>query len=252
MYLGASPLDWMSRIAAIALAICALELLIVRRALADTGVFGWPVLRGDYRGAGRWIADRLFAYPSTLGLLVLQLVVAAALPWTPRAALPWLGFATTLAIAVRFRGAYNGGSDSMLLVVTLSLAVARTVPTYAHVALGYCAVQLSLSYFLAGIAKLGDRAWRDGSALAILVDLPQYRVPRSLASVIRRLSRPGVWAILAFELAFPVAFASELACTILLVIAFAFHVTNAIVYGLDRFVWAWLAAYPALVYWVQR
>jgi hypothetical protein len=215
-------LDWMTRLAALAIAIAALELLIARRALSDDGVFAWSILRRDY--VHPRIAGLLFSYRSTLVVILLQLCAALALPWLDHAAPAWIAFATTLAIAVRFRGSYNGGSDSMLLVVTLSLA-----------------------YLLAGVAKLRDPAWRSGHALAILVELPQYRVPRRLASLVTSLSRIGSWAILAFEIAFPVVFASPLACTIMLAIGAAFHVANALVFGLNRFLWTWLAAYPALV-----
>lgn len=236
-------LEWMTRLAGLAVAIAALELLVARRALSDDGVFAWPILRRD---VAPWLGI-VFAYRPTLVVLALQLAAALALPWLDHPAPAWIAFATTLAIAVRFRGSFNGGSDSMLLVVTLSLAVAQTWPEHARIAITYCAAQLVLSYLLAGVAKLRDPAWRSGHALAILVELPQYRVPRSLASIVTRLSRIGSWAILAFEIAFPLAFASSLACTILLAIGAVFHIGNALVFGLDRFLWTWLAAYPALV-----
>lgn len=245
-----SFVEWMARLAAVAVGVAALELLVMRRALSDTGVFAWPVLRRDMRV--RWLADLVFAYPSTIAILVLQLAAAVALPLLDHPAPAWIAFATCLAISVRFRGSYNGGSDSMLLVVTVSIALARTSPALERVALGYCAAHLVLSYLLAGVAKMGDRAWRDGRALAILVELPQYRVPRTIAALVRPLSSIGSWAILVFELAFPLAFASPIACTILLCMGAAFHVANAITFGLNRFLWAWIAAYPALLYWVQR
>lgn len=246
MMLGATHVEWMARLTAVAAAIAALELLVARRAVADDGVFAWPVLRRAYARPG--LVDWLFGYRSTIGLLVMQLGAAAALPWEPRAA--WVVFATALAMSVRFRGSFNGGSDSMLLVVSLALALASTFPRQAGWALGYCAVQLTLSYVIAGLAKLRDPAWRDGRALAILVELPQYRVPRGLARVGARLTRLGSWAILAFELAFPIAFTGPTAAAVVLAIGAAFHVANALVFGLDRFLWTWLAAYPALLYFV--
>ncbi len=77
-------------------------------------------------------------------------------------------------------------------------------------------------------------------------------MPRTIAALVRPLSSIGSWAILVFELAFPLAFASPIACTVLLCMGAAFHVANAITFGLNRFLWAWIAAYPALLYWVQR
>jgi hypothetical protein len=242
MILGATYLEWMARLTALAAALAALELLVVRRAFSDTGVFAWSILRRDY--AGSWLADRLFSYRATLALLVTQLAAAVALPWFPLGA--WIVFATSLAISVRCRGSFNGGSDSMLLVVTLALALAHTFPAHADLAMSYCAIQLALSYVIAGLAKLRDPAWRTGRALAILVALPQYRVPPGLARIAGSLTRIGSYAILAFELAFPLAFTS--AAPIVLTVGAAFHMANALVFGLDRFLWTWLAAYPALLY----
>lgn len=241
-------LDAMAYPTAFASAVAALELLVARRALSDTGVFAWPVLRRDY--AHPRLVGLLFAYRPMLVVLALQLAAAVALPWFPLGA--WLLFATTLATAVRFRGSFNGGSDSMLLVVTLALALAHTFPAHANLALGYCAVQLVLSYTIAGLVKLRDPAWRDGRALAILVELPQYRVPRTLARLVARCTRLGSWTILVFELAFPLVFANRLAAIVLLAIGALFHLANALVFGLDRFLWTWLAAYPALLFTVSR
>jgi hypothetical protein len=162
----------------------------------------------------------------------------------------------SLAISIRFRGTYNGGSDAMLIVVVLALGIARSAPGPGGAAAGlaYAAAQLVLSYFIAGIAKLREPAWRAGAALPALVRLPHYRAPRW---AIAMLSRPVIarWAsraILAFECGIPLAFAHPAACTALLAVGAAFHLGNAIVFGLDRFLWTWLAAYPALIYWVDR
>ena len=249
---------WMTALVAVALAVAALELLVVRRALADDGVFAWPVLRRDYAPWLRAIAGVLFSYRGTLAILVVQLAAALALLATATsdsllgAISAWTAAAASLAISVRFRGSYNGGSDSMLLAVLIGLAVARTATDVSIVrgALAYVAVQLVLSYVLAGIAKLRDPAWRAGRALALLVELPQYRVPRRLVAIAKRpsIGRLGTWAILAFELAFPIAFLHPTACIAMLAIGAAFHVANAAVFGLNRFLWTWIAAYPALIY----
>jgi hypothetical protein len=84
--------------------------------------------------------------------------------------------------------------------------------------------------------------------------LPQYRVPGRLRAV---LSRPGparlaAWAMLGFECGFPLALVDPVLCGALLAAGACFHLANAIAFGLDRFLWAWLAAYPALLYWVGQ
>ena len=81
--------------------------------------------------------------------------------------------------------------------------------------------------------------------------------PHDAAAVVRALSRPALgraagWLVLGFECGFPVALASPTGCVVWLAFGAGFHVVNAIVFGLDRFLWAWLAAYPALVWLVGQ
>lgn len=247
---------WMARGGAIAAAVAALELLWVRQALADDGPWGWPVLRRELADVPAWlgaIADRVFSYRGILVVLSIQLASALALPWSAHPALPWLIFACSLATSIRFRGSYNGGSDAMLLVVMISLGLARSAPgsRVATAGLAYAAAQLVLSYFVAGIAKLADRAWRTGRALPILVGLPHYRAPAWAARLIARpaIAALATWSILGFECGFPLVFVRPSVCIGLVICGGGFHLGNAIVFGLDRFLWTWLAAYPALLYW---
>jgi hypothetical protein len=219
---AAAAIAWMARGAAVAAAIAALELLVVRREVAR--VLGGP----------RWLAI----------VPALQLAGALALPWCPAAA--WLVLACTLAIALGFGGSYNGGSDAMLVIVLLAIALASV--GHARAGLAYAAAQLVLSYFVSGVAKLGDPAWRAGRALPAILQLPQYRVPPRFAAVVRRLPRAATWAMLAFECGFPLALAGPAICAGALAVGAAFHLANAIGFGLNRFLWTWLAAYPALLY----
>lgn len=243
---------WTSRVASLAAAIAALELIVVHRAWSERGVYAWSVLRREYSPFGARVAGLAFSTQGMWLVLGAQLASALALPWLAHPAWPWLAFATTLAVAVRFRGSYNGGSDSMLLVVLLGLSIARS--SAPEVGLGYIAAQLVLSYVLAGIAKLREPRWRDGTALAMLVALPSYGVPPALVAWLSQpaLSRLAGYALLAFECGFPVALVDPTACRVFLVLAALFHLGNSIVFGLNRFLWAWVAAFPALLFWVDR
>jgi Vitamin K-dependent gamma-carboxylase len=249
----------MARGLAVAAAVAALELLVVRRALADTGVFAWPVLRRELAGAPRAIralADLVLCYRGTRALLVVQLAAALALPWIDHPAPAWLVLATSLAFSIRCRGSYNGGSDAMLIIVALAVALARTAPglPLARAGLAYAAAQLVLSYFVAGIAKLQDRTWRSGRALPLLVRLPHYGVPPGAAALLSRpvIARSAAWAMLGFECSAPIALVDPTVCAAWLAAGAGFHLVNAITFGLDRFLWTWLAAYPALIFWVDQ
>lgn len=225
---------WTSRLAAIAAGIAALELAWVHRA--------WR--RGPLARGHAWI---------TAVAVALLLASAATLPWTTSPVPAWLGAASHIALTMRFRGSYNGGSDAMLWVVLLSLALARTAPDgeLARAGLAYVAAQLVLSYVVAGIAKLGDARWRDGTALAIIARFPRYGAPAWLSRVIAGpVGRVLAWALLAFELGFPLALLHRDACVVLIGVGVGFHLGNAIAFGLNRFLWTWIAAYPALYFWV--
>jgi len=248
-------LAWMTRLAAIATVVSALELLVVHRAFSERGVFRWSILRRDYARAPRLVralADLAFSTRGTWILVLVQLASGLALPWIDQAVVPWLAVASTLLIAIRFRGTYNGGSDAMLLVVLIGLAVAASGAPL--VGLAYVAVQLVLSYFISGIAKLRDRTWREGRALPVMVGLQEYGVPEAARRLftVPVIAKGAGLGMLAFECVFPVALVDERACVALLAVAAVFHLVNAAVFGLNRFLWAWIAAFPALIFWVQR
>ena len=55
--------------------------------------------------------------------------------------------------------------------------------------------------------------------------------------------------IILFEIAFPLVLILPWEGKLLLLsIGLLFHITNAVVLGLNRFIWAWSATYPALLY----
>ena len=239
-------------LAAIATAVAALELMRVHRAFESGGVFRWATLRRDFAGAPRFVravADVLFGARGTWALLVVQLAAAIALPLVAHPAPAFVALGCALAIAIRFRGSYNGGSDAMLVVVLLGLGIARA--GWPRVGLAYIAAQLVLSYVLAGFAKLRDPRWRDGSAFEVLAALPAYAVPPAIARLLARpaIGRAAAYATLAFECGFPLALLDPRVATVMLAIGAGFHLANAIAFGLNRFLWTWLAAYPALWFW---
>lgn len=237
-----------------AVALAALELLAARRAWRADGVFAWSVLRG--RAAGwpaplRALLDALLGDRGFTALLVGLVAGGLALAWRPH---PAVAAAVALAqplASARFGGAYNGGSDAMLVVITSGLAVALGID--ARLGLAWVAAQLALSYVVAGLAKLREPGWRDGTALPRLLAAPQYGAPAwARAALARRgVARAASWAVLALECGFPLALTGPAAAQGILAAAGAFHLVNAALLGLNRFAWAWLAAYPALLCWVR-
>lgn len=154
-----------------------------------------------------------------------------------------------------FLGPYNGGSDRMRLLVLSCLWASHLAPnpTWERAALGYLAVQLVLSYTMAGWVKLVNPDWRNGRALEDVFAFSVYPVSealRAFANAPRTLLLLS-WSIIAFEVGFPLALLNGTALQVALGAALVFHLVNAGLFGLNRFVWIWIAGYPCLL-WFQR
>ncbi len=231
---------------AFAVVLQTIELLQVRLAFSDDGVWSWPLLRKELRYLGGLLSYRAFE-----GLLFLRLLASFALVFSPYPeSMAILLCLTTALICFRFRGTYNGGSDYMTLLILLALSWGGPL------ALGYIGIQSVLSYFVAGVAKLGSRQWRSGRALGLLLNSEVYRIPRAARDFAspshEALCKVATWATLAFECGFPLALLNRSWCGFWLLAGIAFHLINFAVLGLNRFFWAWVASYPAIIYLASR
>jgi hypothetical protein len=255
-----------ARLVALAVTLQTIELLQLHRVASDRGIWRAATLAREWsalpRPLGALVTQLLRPRPF-IALLVVRLASALALgafarsPWT--APLPALLLTTTVLVQLRWRGTFNGGSDFMTLVILTALTVARAAPPNSRVALGallYIAVQTCTSYFLAGVAKLKTASWRDGRALPFFVatsiyDRPPQLIGRALLTN-ATIARLLCWATLLLECTFPLAVvAGPRACLGYLAVAFVFHVGNARLFGLNRFLFAWAAAYPAVYFCSQ-
>lgn len=159
-----------------------------------------------------------------------------------------------IALLHRFDGPYNGGSDRLGLLMLIGLWVARAWPDgqAPRFAMGYLAVQVVASYAFAGAAKVANPDWRRGRALADVFQFSAYPVSESLRRLQAhpRMLLAASWGVMLLELGFPLALADVRALWAALACAALFHLSAALLFGLNRFFWTWLAAYPALV-WFQ-
>lgn len=166
-------------------------------------------------------------------------------------------FLSALFVTTQLRGSFNGGSDSMTLVVLSALSIESwfpSHPTVTHACLGYIAAQSLLSYVVAGGAKLIKPDWRSGHALRDYLQNSYYGVTppwRKLTSG-RARSFFACWGVMLFELGLtPALFAPRILIG-WLALGAAFHLINFFALGLNRFVFAWLATYPALFWLAGR
>jgi hypothetical protein len=146
------------------------------------------------------------------------------------------------------------GGDSQLLLILYS-AISLTLLADTPVVAGYCVyfltVQLCLAYFAAGFHKLRSPAWRNGSALPGILSTRVFGCP-ALAFWLERRRWVARWlslAVIVWEVSFPVVLVgppdlvlSYLASGVL------FHLSTALAMGLNKFIWAFFALYPAAIY----
>jgi len=161
---------------------------------------------------------------------------------------------TSFSILIYFQGPYNGGADRMSLLILICLFFVHIAPSlkWQEMAFGYIALQLILSYFISGWVKIKNPQWRTGQALQDVFKFSAYPVTKSL----RRLSEhPNIlflmsWFVMLLELFFPFSLLSETSLIVALLLTACFHFANFIFFGLNRFFWAWIAAYPSIL-WLQ-
>lgn len=265
----ASALVWMGALVAVGVALDAGAGLRARDAMSDRGIFAPGVLRTGWK---HWLSGRgsrglswLFEYPRVLTLFVAQLVGASALfvvPWLAgwqQAALGTLGAGTVLAARMLLHARIqlgNDGSDQMTLVVVMSVFVGwLTIGTpVADVAVWYAALQLLLSYFVAGVAKLCSDTWRRGTAVPAILNTVGLGWP-ALARALHghtALSLALCWSVVAFECLVPASvLLGQPALYVALGVGLAFHVGIAVTMGLNTFFWAFASAYPAVLVLAQ-
>jgi hypothetical protein len=228
-----AALSWSGRLVALSVALQTLELLWLRRARTVGGPLA--ALGGGY-GSALWLQLALALWLLVSGASPLLLALAVSYLW----------------LIARLGAPFNGGSDALTALSLIILGGASLLPTESLVmrgALAYLGVQTMLSYFVAGVAKLKEPSWRRGSALLHFASLPKYGVPGRALLLLRTpgVARAASWLVLLFECSFPLALMSPSVCLGYLTVGAAFHTANAVLFGLNRFLFSWLALYPVVL-----
>jgi len=249
-------LDVTSRLVGLACALQGLELLALRPAWGRGGVFCFSILQDDLRALPaplRPLLARLLDAPGFEVVLRVRLLAALiALGTAHPATLPVL-LVTQVLVSLRWRGAFNGGSDAMTLVVLLGLNAAALSPassTLARGALLYIALQAVLSYFIAGVVKLRGPRWRSGAVLTEIAAAERYQAPPLATRLLARpaVARTAAWTVMLFDTCFPVALLGPRLALVFVGAALVFHLLNTWLFGLNRFLFSWAAAWPAVLY----
>ena len=221
-------------------------------------VWRWSVQRRDVSHAAAWMRagfDWLFQDRVHRTHLLLRAGAAASLFAGVSLASSLFLFLSTLIILIRWRGAFNGGSDFMTIVVLTGVLVSQLAQPFAGPALAwkaglwYITLHSITSYFISGAIKLLSREWRDGRMLTHFLDGGLYGpLPPDSLFRQRRVALLASWSFILWECLFPLALAGPHWALVWCAIAAIFHLLVFRFFGLNRFVWAWSASFPAIVY----
>jgi hypothetical protein len=256
-------LDWTAVLISIPVLVGTLEDLVRYRVLSDDGLMSWKVARLGHTvtAGGRFgaLADAFLSHSRYRYTLLARLcaVFVLAVPGLPpgaRAAL-FLFMAVSLAADI-LRSIYgHSGAQQMMICVCAALAFANAVPdghVVQHMSLWFIALQSVLAYVTSGWAKLGSAVWRNGEGLVGIMRTSIYGHPGVYRLLAQRpwLARVASWSTFLFESSFFVVLvAGQVEVTLaFLAVAALFHLTVAVVMGLNLFLWAFVATYPALLF----
>ena len=239
------------------LGIQTLEYLCMKQASGPQGLWAWSVLRRDIPQARvQRVLDILFDSNVHQWHQWLRLLAALVLICNGGSfVLLLLLFLSNLLILIRWRGAFNGGSDFLTLVVITGLLIVYTVGAWVTTDIGvkaglwYICIQSITSYFMSGWVKILRPEWRSGQAMTIFLNgaiygpLPEDHLLRN-----PRLAFLGSWAFIFWECAFPFALINPAHALGFCMIAGGFHFLVFWFFGLNRFFWAWMCSFPAIIW----
>jgi pimeloyl-ACP methyl ester carboxylesterase len=231
------------------------------------------IARDPARGFGNWENNRklhvvgaprvtalvdVIARPRvTLALHTGRVAAAAAIlaPTPPRvraAANGYLALSSTAMMLRHHLG--NDGSDQAAMMVQTIATLARLGrrrPELVDACLWFVSLQSVLSYTAAGLAKVVSPVWRSGDALPGIMRTASYGDRRTWQLMVRhpRAARLLTTGIVALESLFPLAYAARgRLAPAFVATAAAFHFANGRVMALGRFVPAFLAMHPPVLY----
>jgi hypothetical protein len=250
--------------AGLALLLNSAELIAAYGIMADDGLLSWRVSRVQTRWRARRRMSSGFALTMTaprfrrvlwvrLGIAC-GLLVSCATGTGLGVSLP---IALVAALAVSVRSPYGlDGAFQMTIVILVAFSLGEIGQALGSrhaldLAVGTVALQLALSYAIAGFAKAVSPMWWEGRALRGIMLTQTYGAPGLFGRI---ATSDALWRlpsrfIIAFELVlgcFPLLPTS--AAVAVLAVGVAFHAGNAAVMGLNDFLVSFLAAYPAAIY----
>lgn len=225
------------------------EYLALTKLFTNTGIFTENTLSKDFNNSflGKY-TSWLSQFNIIRSLLYLAFIFIIFASYYPHPSIFLFFILINLFFSFKTEGAFNGGSDYMTMLTLITLFLSYLFPNNNAFIL-YLALQLILSYFLAGVVKLKSESWRKGTAISDLFSGPNYSPPEYIKNIaiIPKISFILSWSVILIELLFPLLFFTK-NVWIIFILGVIFHFFNFLCFGLNRFFWSWLAAYPSAFY----
>lgn len=243
---------------AVSLLIQTLEFFRIQPALKESGIWTWSRQRQELSHSALWmqkLADFIYQDRHHHVHLILRAATAATLFFGMNIFSSVFLFVSTLIILIRWRGAFNGGSDFMTLAVLTGLLITQLIlpilgaATAYRAGLWFITIQAASSYFISGSVKLFDENWRNGRALSFFISGAIFG-PLQDNSIYKKhwFAIASCWSFIVWESTFPLALIGPVWAVVWCSIAALFHFLVFWHFGLNRFFWAWLCTFPAIIY----
>lgn len=260
-----TSLDLMERISAITHLVISSEHLCRPGTRAKGGLNNWDITRESLRHMGprtRAVMD-VVARPRVTTSMHAARVAAALVLLAPgrnravRGGADGVVAATSLLTYARHHYGTDG-SDQVSFLVQTAATIARAAGSRSRIvdaSLWAVSMQSALSYAASGLVKLAGPTWRRGLALEGILRTLTYGDPHAwrLARRFPRSARLMSKGVLVMECTFPLAYVAggRLAKSYIAGVA-GFHVANARIMGLGRFLPSFVSMHPAVLYTASR
>ena len=236
------------------------QLLLSMNEFFSSGLFDWntrQILSKRHGASRRWMVGHSGAVWLRV-VLIARIICSVALITPFQSNFLYGSYAIIILLSSLFL-AYQSrygkdGSNQISFIILAGLAFTFLLPMsspFQSVGLYFIAAQALLSYFAAGISKISNAKWREGSALQSILNTATYGHFTAAAILNRRPWIGGFvgWSVIVVEIVFPVAVVSPPGVLIVLLFAGAMlHLATAVLIGLDTFFWAFTATFPAIIF----
>jgi len=248
----------------IGLFISSMEFLVSTQLFAPYGLNTWDIIQ--LRWSSGMMHNKLFAHLFSANgmkaILVVRMLLVVSLQFLTIRSVPWMAAVFALAgsyLITNINSFYGSdGSDQMnniILVVLVICTMSFVDQAVMSIGLFFITAQACFSYFAAGVSKLVSPKWRDGTAVTDIFRTRTYG-SQLVYNYLRGKTKLGYflcWSVITMEVIFPIVLFLPAHWAIFIIAWGAiFHLLNAVIMGLNSFLWAFLATYPAIFFTNQQ